>query len=195
MRKRRKILPFALGIMLTASLLSGCGATSSNTLDFSNTTISGIITAVDGDKVTISMSEGFGGGGMGNRGNKDNNFASPENSDGETVPDIPENFDGEMPPNMPDNFDGEMPENMPKNFDGEKPDTNNANLGDMFTQGSSTFTLTIKDTSVLSECTLEDITNGSMITITFGDDNNITSITVMKLSNSQEATNTTDESI
>ncbi len=195
MRKTRKILPFILGIMLTASMLGGCNKASSNTLDFSNTTISGIITAVDGDNVTISMTSGFGGGRMGNRNSDNEDSATPkekpEGFDGEMPPNMPEDFDGKMP----EDFDGKMPENMPEGFDGEKPDMNNADFGNMFAQGGSTFTLTIKDTSVLSECTMEDIETGSMITITLGENNTITSITVMKLSNSQEATDAPDDAI
>ena len=41
---------------------------------------------------------------------------------------------------------------------------------------STTFTLTISDESVLEDITLDDITEGTTLTITFGDDNSITSI-------------------
>ncbi|MBO5088569.1 MAG: hypothetical protein J6C01_07835, partial [Lachnospiraceae bacterium] len=65
---KKKILSGVLTLMLTTSLLSGCGKSNGlSSLDFSNTTLSGIITAVDSDKVTISMTSGLGGGRMGNR--------------------------------------------------------------------------------------------------------------------------------
>ena len=130
---------------------------------------------------------------MGNRNSDDSSTQkeAPKGFDGEMPPNMPEGFDGEMP----EDFDGKMPENMPEGFDGEKPDMNNSNIGNMFAQGGSTFTLTIKDTSVLSECTMDDIVEGSMITITLGDNNKVTSITVMKLSSSQTTKNEEDSTI
>ena len=197
MQTKRKIISVALGLMLTVSLLGGCGKSNgNNSLDFSNTTLSGTITAVDGNKVTVSMSGSFGFGGMGNRGEDRGNWkerATDSNTDatqstGEddlTPPEMPEGFDGATPPEMPN---GDMPTDMPK---GEMP--NGDTFKNMFSQGGSTFTLTITDESVLEDCTMDDIAEGSLITITLGDNNTITSITVMKLTNSQSPSNTKED--
>lgn len=197
MQTKQKIISVALGLMLTASLLGGCGkGAGSNSLDFSNATLSGTITAVDGDKVTVSMSGGFGGGRMGNRNEErdnseerstDNNTDATQATGEEslTPPQMPEGLDGSNLPEMPN---GEMPTDMPK---GEMP--NGDAFKNMFSQGGSTFTLTITDESVLEDCTMDDIAEGSFITITLGDNNTITSITVMKLTNSQSSSKTSEE--
>lgn len=214
MKTKKKIISGALALMLTASLLSGCSKSNGlSALDFSNTTLSGTITTVDGDKVTIAISGGFGGGGMGNgegRGNRDDANIQPAGENDDTtqasgdatqaVPEkpsgeagqLPEGADGQTPPEMPEGMNGEMPTDMPK---GEMPNNNDAAdgtetdnaFGDMFSQAGSTFTLSITDESLLEECTMDDIKKGSFITITFGDDNTITSITVMKLTNTQDS--------
>lgn len=203
MQTKRKIVSIALGLILTASLLGGCGKSGgSNALDFSNATLSGTITAVDGDKVTVAMSGGFGGGRMGNRGHMgaqaaDNNTDTTQSAgdEGQTPPEMPESQDGQPVPEMPN---GEAPADMQE---GEMPNGNNA-TGDaengntfrnMFSQGNSTFTLTITDESVLEDCTMDDITEGSFITITLGDNNTITSITVMKLTNTPEGDSAADQ--
>lgn len=189
MQTKRKIVSIALGLMLTASLLGGCGKSAgSNSLDFSNATLSGTITAVDGDKVTVAMSGGFGGGRMGNRGNNDNHgnregWSADGNMDAAQSPE----GDAQTPPDMPN---GEAPADMPE---GEMP--NGDAFRNMLSQGNSTFTLTITDESVLEDCTIDDIAEGSFITITLGNNNTITSITVMKLTNTdnQVPSETTEE--
>lgn len=206
MMMKKKLISGALALVLTASLLSGCGKSNGlSALDFSNSTLSGIITVVDGDKVTISMTGGFGGGRMGNRengegrGNRqdtnaqgtDNTMdaAQPSAKDEQAMPEMPAETDGQTPPDMPET---QAPANIPE---GEMPGGNNSangtgmdnSFGNMFSQGSSTFTLTITDESLLEECTMDDIAEGSFITITFGDNSTITSITVMKLTNTENA--------
>jgi len=210
---KKKILSGVLTLMLTTSLLSGCGKSNGlSSLDFSNTTLSGIITAVDSDKVTISMTSGLGGGRMGNRENgegrgkrQDANAQSstntmdaaepsvegeqtmPEETGGQTPPEMPEGTDGQTPPEMPEGTNTEAPTDMPggNNLTGETG-TDNA-FRNMLSQGGSTFKLTITDESLLKECTMDDIAEGSFITITFGEENTITSITVMKLTNTENA--------
>lgn len=198
---KRKILSGVLTLMLTTSLLSGCGKSNGlSSLDFSNTTLSGIITAVDSDKVTISMTSGLGGGRMGNRENgegrgkrQDANAQSSTNTMDAAEPSVegeqtmPEEPGGQTPPEMPEGTNTEAPTDMPggNNLTGETG-TDNA-FRNMFSQGGSTFKLTITDESLLKECTMDDIAEGSFITITFGEENTITSITVMKLTNTENA--------
>ena len=178
MKPNKHFLAFTMTTLLSLSLLSGCGATTnsgqsatsgSNPLDFSNTTLNGTVTATDDNVITLSLSDGMGGrqmmnGGM-NKG-KDSSDRSSENSDNEqTAPDMPEgNDNGQTPPDMPEGND------------------NGQTLPD-WSAGSTSFTLTITDESVLKDTSLSDITEGSMLTITFGDNNTITSITVTDTSN------------
>lgn len=198
---KRKILSGVLTLMLTTSLLSGCGKSNGlSSLDFSNTTLSGIITAVDSDKVTISMTSGLGGGRMGNRENgegrgkrQDANAQSSTNTMDAAEPSVegeqtmPEEPGGQTPPEMPEGTNTEAPTDMPGgNNSTGGTGTDNA-FGNMFSQGGSTFTLTITDESLLEECTMDDIAEGSFIAITFGEQNTITSITVMKLTSTENA--------
>lgn len=187
MKTKRKIISVALGLMLTASLLGGCGKGSgSNALDFSNATLSGIIASVDDDKVTISMSGGFGGGRMGNFSNRmQDDEQSADNNDTESS--------GEERQTPPDMANGEMPEGV----EGQRPNRENfanGGFGGNMMQGNNTFTLTITDESLLEDCTMSDVVEGSFITITMGDNNSVSSISVMKLTNTDnQSTSDTPE--
>ena len=134
---------------------------------------------------------------MRNRGEERDNMEKPSSDNDKdgtpatgddipTPPEMPEDFDGSNLPEMPN---GEIPTDLPK---GEMPDGDT--FKNMFSQGGSTFTLTITDESVLEDCTMNDIAEGSLITITLGDDNTISSITVMKLANSQSSKTTEEDS-
>ena len=84
----------------------------------------------------------------------DGNAADTQNTDTSDSNTTEGNNDSQTPPDLPS---GEAPS-----------DTDSGN--------STTFTLTISDESVLKDITLDDITEGTTLTITFGDDNTITSI-------------------
>lgn len=144
MKAKKKIVSVTISLLLTASLLSGCNTNHSNEIDFSHSTLSGIITAVDDNKITISLSDGLGGGHMENRPNNETD-SSDENM----------SQNNQTPPEIPNRENG------------------------------NTFTLVIADESVLTNCTKSDITEGSMITVTFGDKNTITSIAIMKQTNTK----------
>lgn len=208
MQTKRKIVSLAMGIMLTASLLTGCDKSNGLTaLDFSNSTLSGIVTAVDDNKATIALTGGMGGGRMngGMRDGFNRNGEMPEDmeneegmaelpsgEDGQEMAELPEGGDGQTPPEMPDgempgDENGERPE-MPEGMEGRE---RGGSFGG-FSGNSSTFTLTIEDESLLSECTMADIQEGAYVTITFGEDNSISSITAMQLTN-QNDSDTTEE--
>ena len=82
------------------------------------------------------------------------NATDTQNTDTSDSNTTAENNDSQTPPDLPS---GEAPSGT---------DSDN----------STTFTLTISDESVLEDITLDDITEGTTLTITFGDDNSITSI-------------------
>lgn len=195
MKIKKHLLPFTMSLLLAGSLLTGCGGndtagssqnttSSQNTVTFENTTLTGTVTAIDGNTITLSLSGGMrmGGGKMEGmpEGNpsENNSGENAENSDtqSETPPEKPDGEaskdNGEETPELPsDNSQQEAPE--------FSSDTANGN--------STTFTLTITDESVLQDISLSDITENSMLTITFGDDNTITSISLSSMENGNGA--------
>lgn len=180
MNTQKQYLALIMVTLLSLSLLSGCGTKSgnsslagsgSNPLDFSNTTLSGIVTAVDDNVITLSLSGGMGGrqmtdDGMG-KGNRPYD-ASGANNDGQTPPEFPadENDNQSATDDTSDNSSDST--KSQKQF---------------YNRSNTTFTLTITDESVLEDCSLSDITENTMLTITFGDNNTITSISVTDTSN------------
>lgn len=195
MKIKKHLLPFTMSLLLAGSLLTGCGGndtagssqnttSSQNTVTFENTTLTGTVTAIDGNTITLSLSGGMRMGGGRMEGMPEGNPS--ENNSGENA----ENSDtqSETPPEKPDgeaseNNGEETPELPSDNSQQEAPefssDTANGN--------STTFTLTITDESVLQDISLSDITENSMLTITFGDDNTITSISLSSMENGNGA--------
>ena len=89
-----------------------------------------------------------------NAASSDGNAADTQNADTSDSNTTEGNNDSQTPPDL---SSGEAPS-----------DTDSGN--------STTFTLTISDESILEDITLDDITEGTTLTITFGDDNTITSV-------------------
>lgn len=151
MKIKKHLLSFTMSLLLAGSLLTGCssnetsenqqntGTASQNTVTFENTTLTGTVTAIDGNTITLSLSEGMRMGG------------------------------GRM---------DEMPEGNP-------PENNSED--DAGSSSRTTFTLTLTDESVLQDISLSDITENSMLIITFGDDNTITSIALSSTENGNGA--------
>lgn len=195
MKIKKHLLPFTMSLLLAGSLLTGCGGndtagssqnttSSQNTVTFENTTLTGTVTAIDGNTITLSLSGGMRMGGGRMEGMPEGNPS--ENNSGENA----ENSDtqSETPPEKPD---GEASENngeetleLPSdNSQQEAPEFSS----DTVNGNSTTFTLTITDESVLQDISLSDITENSMLTITFGDDNTITSISLSSMENGNGA--------
>lgn len=162
---KKKISAIILSLVLSTSLLTGCASRSSNSstnvLDFSNTTLTGIVTSVDGSKITLSMGGGMGGNMMGGRMN------------------------GETPPDMPDETQKSDDTDTTENTDTNNDAANNANQNarSNANKTNTTFVLNISDESVIENASLSDITENAMLTITFGDNNTITKITIIDMSN------------
>lgn len=170
MHIKKKITALTISTLLACSLLSGCAKntdttsdTSGAVLDFSNTTLSGVVTSVDDNVITLSLSNGMRGGfdnGQGMPGNSsgDNNQTPPEKPSGDN--------DNQTPPEQPsgDN-DNQAPPEQPSGDNDEN---------------ATTFTLTITDESLLQDASLSDITNGTWLTISFDGNNQITSISIME---------------
>lgn len=208
MRMNKRILVWGMTTAFAASLLSGCGtgtnntssvksSVTSNAVAFNNTTLTGTVTKVDGNTITLSLAGGMGGmmggapqgggqmpSGNGNtpgnapadnnassdNSNEQSNDKSSDNTDTQNA-DSSNSKDQQTPPEKPDGSsqDSNSQQTPPDLPSGEAPSgTDSGN--------STTFTLTISDESILEDITLDDITEGTTLTITFGDDNTITSV-------------------
>lgn len=175
MRWNKKILAFGMTTTFALSMLGGCGAetngsgendTKSTVVAFANTSLTGTVTKIDGDTITLTLSGGMGGGMPGGMMNDDMkpddvNGNNPESTSEQKNENAPEQA---TPPEKPEGNDGEQ---MEKNME-----QNN------MSETGTTFTLTVKNEDLLENITLDDITAGSLLTITFGNDNEITSISL-----------------
>ncbi len=189
MRLKKKIFVLGATTALAVSLLGGCGAnigskttssgsSSANAVSFHNTTLQGVVTAVDGNTVTLSLANGRGGIPQeGFQGQNESGQMPPEKTKDSPNSQGTANDTGDQnPPEMPDKEN--VPQDSSKSIDnthkGEK--SGNMPTGDS-SMNTTTFTLIIKDESVLEDITLSDIADGTYLTITFGEDGIITSIT------------------
>lgn len=197
MKIKKHLLSFTLSLLLAGSLLTGCssnetsenqqntGTASQNTVTFENTTLTGTVTAIDGNTITLSLSEGMrmGGGRMDGmpEGNPPENSSEDDAGSSDTQ--------NEAPPEKPegeasDNNEQEPPESSSDTSKQEPPEPS-SDTGD--SSSRTTFTLTLTDESVLQDISLSDITENSMLIITFGDDNTITSIALSSTENGNGA--------
>ncbi len=172
MHTKKKIAAVTLTAMLACSLLGGCtknnkdtkNTASENTaaaqLDFSNSTLNGIVTSVDDNVITLSLN-----GRMNMRAGQGKGMQAPDAPSGngeetdQTPPDAPSGNGeetGQAPPDAPSDSNGEM--------------------GHMNTDNTSTVTLTITNESVLQDISLSDIAEGTFLIISFGDNNQITGV-------------------
>ena len=221
MRMNKRILVFGMTTAFAASLLGGCGTSTSNTssvkssvtsnaVAFNNTTLTGTVTKVDGSTITLSLASSMGGmmggvpqgGGQMPSGNgnapgntpADNNTSSDNSTDSKDQQTPPDKPDGDSqdsnnqqtPPDKPDGHNTTDTQNTDTSDSNTTAESNDSQTPPDLPSGeapsgtdsdnSTTFTLTISDESVLEDITLDDITEGTTLTITFGDDNSITSI-------------------
>lgn len=221
MRMNKRILVFGMTTAFAASLLGGCGTSTSNTssvkssvtsnaVAFNNTTLTGTVTKVDGSTITLSLASSMGGmmggvpqgGGQMPSGNgnapgntpADNNTSSDNSTDSKDQQTPPDKPDGDSqdsnnqqtPPDKPDGDNTTDTQNTDTSDSNTTAESNDSQtppdlpsgeaLSGTDSDNSTTFTLTISDESVLEDITLDDITEGTTLTITFGDDNSITSI-------------------
>lgn len=197
MKIKKHLLSFTMSLLLAGSLLTGCssnetaenqqntGTASQNTVTFENTTLTGTVTAIDGNTITLSLSEGMrmGGGRMDGmpEGNPPENNSEDDAGSSDTQ--------NEAPPEKPEgeasaNNEQEPPESSSDTSKQEPPEPS-SDTGD--SSSRTTFTLTLTDESVLQDISLSDITENSMLIITFGDDNTITSIALSSTENGNDA--------
>lgn len=198
MKRRLTALICTAAMLLLVSACSSSQETASSTLettDYSNTTITGSVTAIDGTLVTIQT--GMGGGGNKNGAPPQNNGApDAQNDDSQqsdtAAPEASQSADssnssdgnsqstqqpdgepdGERPTDMPELPGGEQPTNMPN---GEQPSDMQNSEKAVFDLGSAS--ITSEDNSG-EDISVSDIEVGDMLEITFGDNNTVESVVI-----------------
>ena len=167
--------------LLIAVLVIVCSLSACSKFEYDNSTIYAKVTSIDGQKVTFivgemnidenmmqdgNMTPPTGDGNMPQMPNG-NMGEIPELPEGETMPDM-----GEMPEIPSDGSVPEIPEGGMQMPGGERPEGMEG-MQMPFTEGDDTMTLT------LNEETVKTLSVDSIVQITFGDNGNVQSLTVI----------------
>lgn len=188
----KKILISIISLLcavLLVMMLTSCGKDEEST-------ITGIVTSIDGGKVTImemnlsSVREGgFDPGEFGGTMTGDFDGDRPEMPEGFDL----DNFDPSQMPEMPDGFDTgdfdpsqrpERPDGLdtgdfdPKDFDGERPNMSDFGDGETQTIDISNAHISIEDNGEKASGTIDDVTVGSSITVTLNGKGEATNVSV-----------------
>ncbi|MCI2106521.1 MAG: hypothetical protein LKK00_07355 [Intestinimonas sp.] len=200
--KKELSLLCASALMITS--LAGCGTSSSNAADYSNTTLVGQVQSINGQTVTLQLGElsqqqppaSDGQGPSGKPSDKSQTPPSGASAGGQSSdsPNIDQNdpspTGSQQPPEQPSGqapSDGKQPSDQ-----GEGPGGPGGPGGGMtsFTAGNETATITISQDAVItiegtgdqtSEGTMDDITTGAVLEIAVGEKNTVTSVTVKRV--------------
>ena len=204
--KRRFIFLCSLALSLS---ITGCGAAASSSastasssvsasassvsaetseIDYSNQTITGKVTSVDGTSVTLQLGELTDGGPGGSSdgqtppakpGDNSSSDSSSNSSSNQQTP--PEKLDG-----------GSSSDSSDGSSDGQQapPDMSNGGPGGKtFTAGEGTATIDLDGVTIqksengeTADASIDDISTDSVLTVTFGDDNTITSVVIESVS-------------
>lgn len=207
--KRRSIFLCSLALCLSITGCSGAAASSSASTtsssvsasasstsvdtaqaDYSNQTITGKVVSMDGTSVTLQPGELTGGGPGGS-------------SDGQTPPDMPNSdsssdgsSDQQTPPEKPDgdassdsSSDGSSDQQTPPDMPGGDSQMGGGPGGQTFTAGEGTVAIDLDGVTIqksengeTTDASIDDISTDSVLTVTFGDDNTITSVVIESVS-------------
>ena len=207
--KRRSIFLCSLALCLSITGCSGAAASSSASTtsssvsasasstsvdtaqaDYSNQTITGKVVSMDGTSVTLQLGELTGGGPGGS-------------SDGQTPPDMPNSdsssdgsSDQQTPPEKPDgdassdsSSDGSSDQQTPPDMPGGDSQMGGGPGGQTFTAGEGTAAIDLDGVTIqksengeTTDASIDDISTDSVLTVTFGDDNTITSVVIESVS-------------
>lgn len=203
--KKRKLMALLAACSMSVMILGGCGQTTENTesdnmnvgteaemeviadtdvnieendsTSYQNTTVSGRVTKIEGNQITLQL--------MSDKGGQRPEEMPAGMEEGETPPEMPESEMGEMetkeigenPREIPEGevLNGKMPENME---DGQTPPERPEGMED------NSVVFTIEDESLIS---LDEISEGDFISITFDEDGNMTEISKMENPMPEEA--------
>lgn len=184
--KRRSIFLCSLALCLSITGCSGAAASSSASTtsssvsasasstsvdtaqaDYSNQTITGKVVSMDGTSVTLQLGELTGGGPGGS-------------SDGQTPPDMP---------NSDSSSDGSSDQQTPPDMPGGDSQMGGGPGGQTFTAGEGTAAIDLDGATIqksengeTTDASIDDISTDSVLTVTFGDDNTITSVVIESVS-------------
>jgi hypothetical protein len=203
--KNKKYLALMIAMTMTAGL-AACGTTTTTTTTTASaaasagtdvessatevkaeneTKVTARVDSVSGNTINVTLGElggrhgGPGGNGQGTSNMKDGKNKSSASSDSqtddrETTDAQSGTTDGQTPPELPEGqaptTDGQTPPELP-NGQGR----GDMNLADLFTASDETATYTI-DESVLDGITLEEITEGMILTITLNEDGSVAKV-------------------
>ena len=207
--KRRSIFLCSLALCLSITGCSGAAASSSASTtsssvsasasstsvdtaqaDYSNQTITGKVVSMDGTSVTLQLGELTGGGPGGS-------------SDGQTPPDMPNSdsssdgsSDQQTPPEKPDgdassdsSSEGSSGQQTPPDMPGGDSQMGGGPGGQTFTAGEGTAAIDLDGVTIqksengeTTDASINDISTDSVLTVTFGDDNTITSVVIESVS-------------
>lgn len=207
--KRRSIFLCSLALCLSITGCSGAAASSSASTtsssvsasasstsvdtaqaDYSNQTITGKVVSMDGTSVTLQLGELTGGGPGGS-------------SDGQTPPDMQNSdsssdgsSDQQTPPEKPDgdassdsSSDGSSGQQTPPDMPGGDSQMGGGPDGQTFTAGEGTAAIDLDGVTIqksengeTTDASIDDISTDSVLTVTFGDDNTITSVVIESVS-------------
>lgn len=204
--KRLKNALILCALLLSAALcLTACKTDSKSSKDYSNQTVTGQVTAIEENNVTLTLGElstasessddqnsknGTPPDMPGESMSKTDNETQSDNSGAQGSPAIPQS-DGASDLSRPDGAEGDMssPPEKPDDQDassgegasgapmGDPPEANNKT----FTASDETLTLDLSSASITKDneaVTLSDISVGDILTVTFGDKNSVASVTV-----------------
>lgn len=194
----KRILALILALAVAAAF-AGCGKTAEDT------TVTGMVTAIDGTVISLMEMDGSSMGGKnfeeGERPEMPEGMEGFEGFEGGQMPqwgegEMPEFGEGEMPerpeggerPEMPTGENGQMPE-MPTGEDGEMQwpggeEGKMPNFGNFEFDGETTDIdigsahISVEDDGVKASGTLEDITVGSFVTVTLNSEGEVTNVLV-----------------
>ena len=145
-------------------ILTGCSQSSGNSLEVSDTSVSGTVESIDGNTITLTTSNGMSGGPGGQM---------EGNGPGGDMGTPPDGNGGSGDSNSGDSGSQTPP---------EKPDDSSDNNGNS-SDSDMTWELVLKDTSVLKDsddksAKLSDIEEGDTLTVTVDEDGEITSVAI-----------------
>ena len=164
MRKEKLWRALFCGGLASAMILTGCSQSSGNSLEVSDTSVSGTVESIDGNTITLTTSSGMSGGPGGQM---------EGNGPGGDMGTPPDGNVGSGDSNSSDSGSQTPPEKSDDSSD------NNGNSSD----SDMTWELVLKDTSVLKDsddksAKLSDIEEGDTLTVTVDEDGEITSVVI-----------------
>ena len=190
--KSKKIRSLFCAAALTLSL-AACG---SKTSDYSDQTITGEITDIDGTAVTMQLGE-LSAGGMPSHdvsGSSDSGQTPPDKPDGETQSGNSSSqdhasSDSSQPPAKPDSQSGDSGSQPPEKPDGEAPSGTPGGMGSSsFTAGEESVTLDFANAEITKNdesIELGDLAEGDILTVEVGSNNTAASATVESVGGGQ----------